>query len=382
MNINNPSPVIQSSNVKKQLVNSPGKPYPTQQQISQQNGSQSINNLTNQHSSNNTNNNNQISTPLANMALNNINNTNINNNNNNLSSAIIVNQQNHNSHSQSPLHFNSAQINSNNNNTNNNNNSAFVQQQQQISYIASSPKHNHHQNLASPVNYMGNNYVSGGGQLVGTSGMIGVSTGGGVGVGGGGGGSGTGSGGGDSGSNSNLSYPANFVNYLTSSSTISSPTPSNLPPTSSQGTSIVTNQQQQQQTTTTTTMMSIVNQNQKSATISKSVQTEITTNQMLDSASAIETKNTRIDELLKEKDELSKEMLQLKRDHEKQGFSFKKCLSVNKKLLIEKSTLEKKQARQKCMENRLRLGQFVTQRQGATFVENWVDGSAFNDIMK
>ena len=34
------------------------------------------------------------------------------------------------------------------------------------------------------------------------------------------------------------------------------------------------------------------------------------------------------------------------------------------------------------MENRLRLGQFVTQRQGATFVENWVDGSAFNEIMK
>lgn len=34
------------------------------------------------------------------------------------------------------------------------------------------------------------------------------------------------------------------------------------------------------------------------------------------------------------------------------------------------------------MENRLRLGQFVTQRQGATFVENWVDGFAFNDIMK
>jgi tousled-like kinase len=47
-----------------------------------------------------------------------------------------------------------------------------------------------------------------------------------------------------------------------------------------------------------------------------------------------------------------------------------------------KSALEKKTARQKCMENRLRLGQFVTQRQGATFVENWVDGFAFNDIMK
>ena len=34
------------------------------------------------------------------------------------------------------------------------------------------------------------------------------------------------------------------------------------------------------------------------------------------------------------------------------------------------------------MENRLRLGQFVTQRQGATFVENWTDGTAFTDIIQ
>ena len=46
------------------------------------------------------------------------------------------------------------------------------------------------------------------------------------------------------------------------------------------------------------------------------------------------------------------------------------------------SNLEKKTARQKCMENRLRLGQFVTQRQGASFVENWVDGYAFSDLIK
>ena len=46
------------------------------------------------------------------------------------------------------------------------------------------------------------------------------------------------------------------------------------------------------------------------------------------------------------------------------------------------SNLEKKTARQKCMENRLRLGQFVTQRQGATFVENWVDGYAFTDLIR
>ncbi|UYV68996.1 TLK2 [Cordylochernes scorpioides] len=44
--------------------------------------------------------------------------------------------------------------------------------------------------------------------------------------------------------------------------------------------------------------------------------------------------------------------------------------------------MEKKAARQKCMQNRLRLGQFVTQRQGATFVENWVDGYAFNELLK
>ena len=115
----------------------------------------------------------------------------------------------------------------------------------------------------------------------------------------------------------------------------------------------------------------------------------------------METKDSRIDELIKEKDEFNKELSQLKKELDKQTNTLKKCLTVNKKLLIEKvcvliqkfyspialismfkSTLEKKQARQKCMENRLRLGQFVTQRQGATFVENWVDGYAFNDIMK
>ena len=38
-----------------------------------------------------------------------------------------------------------------------------------------------------------------------------------------------------------------------------------------------------------------------------------------------------------------------------------------KDLLIEKSTIERKEARAKCMSNRLRLGQFVTQRVGANF---------------
>lgn len=44
--------------------------------------------------------------------------------------------------------------------------------------------------------------------------------------------------------------------------------------------------------------------------------------------------------------------------------------------------MEKKACRQKCMQNRLRLGQFITQRQGASFAENWVDGFAFTELIK
>ena len=59
-----------------------------------------------------------------------------------------------------------------------------------------------------------------------------------------------------------------------------------------------------------------------------------------------------------------------------------KCIDVVKKLLKQKSNIEKKEARQKCMQNRLRLGQFVTQRVGATFQENWTDGYAFQELAK
>lgn len=59
-----------------------------------------------------------------------------------------------------------------------------------------------------------------------------------------------------------------------------------------------------------------------------------------------------------------------------------KCIEVVKKLLKEKSSIEKKEARHKCMQNRLRLGQFVTQRVGATFQENWTDGYAFQELAR
>ncbi|XP_038044627.1 serine/threonine-protein kinase tousled-like 2 [Patiria miniata] len=59
-----------------------------------------------------------------------------------------------------------------------------------------------------------------------------------------------------------------------------------------------------------------------------------------------------------------------------------KGMSMTKKLLIEKSDIDMKEARRKSMENRLRLGQFTTKRQGAQFVETWQDGYAFTDLIK
>lgn len=49
-------------------------------------------------------------------------------------------------------------------------------------------------------------------------------------------------------------------------------------------------------------------------------------------------------------------------------------------LLIEKSNTDRKTTRQRVMENRLRLGQFVTQRQGAHFEEKWIEGSRFKEL--
>ncbi|CAF1418933.1 unnamed protein product [Adineta steineri] len=111
---------------------------------------------------------------------------------------------------------------------------------------------------------------------------------------------------------------------------------------------------------------------------SKQSQTEIS-GSINSATNELEAKNSQIQTLTRERDDLRRQLSDVKKDFDKQNNILQKCLAVNKKLL---STLERKQARQKCMENRLRLGQFVTQRQGATFVENWTDGSAFSDITK
>ena len=98
--------------------------------------------------------------------------------------------------------------------------------------------------------------------------------------------------------------------------------------------------------------------------------------------SELELKECRIDELRRSNDELTTKLASQQKVVETQKASIQKCIDVVKRLLIEKSTIEKKEARARCMQNRLRLGQFVTQRVGATFQENWTDGYAFQELAK
>ena len=101
---------------------------------------------------------------------------------------------------------------------------------------------------------------------------------------------------------------------------------------------------------------------------SKAVQTDLSVKSLRDieakSAQDLETRDTRIDELCRSGDELKRQVSAQQKLIDKQKDHLNKCLDVTKQLLIEKSAMEKKAARQKCMQNRLRLGQFVTQRQG------------------
>jgi len=81
-------------------------------------------------------------------------------------------------------------------------------------------------------------------------------------------------------------------------------------------------------------------------------------------------------------DELTRRLAATQKTVDTQKDTISRCLTVVKELLIEKSSIERKDARTKCMSNRLRLGQFVTQRVGASFQENWTDGYAFQELAK
>ena len=100
----------------------------------------------------------------------------------------------------------------------------------------------------------------------------------------------------------------------------------------------------------------------------------------------MEARNSRLEEDMEIQsakiDELGRRLNTVNKESASQKETINRCLNVVKELLIEKSTIERKEARTKCMQNRLRLGQFVTQRVGASFQENWTDGYAFLELSK
>ncbi|XP_035709293.1 serine/threonine-protein kinase tousled-like 2 isoform X1 [Folsomia candida] len=120
--------------------------------------------------------------------------------------------------------------------------------------------------------------------------------------------------------------------------------------------------------------------------VHKAIQTDLTGVRLAENEAQaltdVESRNTRIDELNRSSEELRHQMAAQQRVLEQHKAHNLKCIEVIKKLLIEKSSIDRKDSRQRCMQNRLKLGQFVTQRVGASFQENWTDGYAFQELTR
>ncbi|MBN3309603.1 TLK2 kinase, partial [Amia calva] len=98
--------------------------------------------------------------------------------------------------------------------------------------------------------------------------------------------------------------------------------------------------------------------------------------------SDLEKKEGRIDDLLRANCDLRRQIDEQQKVLEKYKERLNKCVTMSKKLLIEKSKQEKMACRDKSMQDRLRLGHFTTVRHGASFTEQWTDGYAFQNLIK
>ncbi|XP_062269775.1 serine/threonine-protein kinase tousled-like 2 isoform X1 [Platichthys flesus] len=98
--------------------------------------------------------------------------------------------------------------------------------------------------------------------------------------------------------------------------------------------------------------------------------------------SDLEQKEERIDDLLRANCDLRRQVDEQQKMLERYKERLNKCLTMSKKLLIEKSKQEKMACRDKSMQDRLRLGHFTTVRHGASFTEQWTDGFAFQNLIK
>ncbi|XP_039990791.1 serine/threonine-protein kinase tousled-like 2 isoform X1 [Xiphias gladius] len=101
-----------------------------------------------------------------------------------------------------------------------------------------------------------------------------------------------------------------------------------------------------------------------------------------DKNSDLEQKEGRIDDLLRANCDLRRQVDEQQKMLERYKERLNKCVTMSKKLLIEKSKQEKMACRDKSMQDRLRLGHFTTVRHGATFTEQWTDGYAFQNLIK
>uniref|UniRef100_A0AAY5EL30 non-specific serine/threonine protein kinase n=1 Tax=Electrophorus electricus TaxID=8005 RepID=A0AAY5EL30_ELEEL len=96
----------------------------------------------------------------------------------------------------------------------------------------------------------------------------------------------------------------------------------------------------------------------------------------------LEKKEGRIDDLLRANCDLRRQIDEQQKLLEKYKERLNKCITMSKKLLMEKSTQEKQACREKSMQDRLRLGHFTTVRHGASFTEQWTDGYAFQNLIR
>ncbi|GLD71377.1 serine/threonine-protein kinase tousled-like 2 [Lates japonicus] len=118
----------------------------------------------------------------------------------------------------------------------------------------------------------------------------------------------------------------------------------------------------------------------------KAIQSELTLLKLTalekDKNSDLEQKEGRIDDLLRANCDLRRQVDEQQKILERYKERLNKCVTMSKKLLIEKSKQEKMACRDKSMQDRLRLGHFTTVRHGASFTEQWTDGYAFQNLIK
>ncbi|XP_054454481.1 serine/threonine-protein kinase tousled-like 2 isoform X2 [Anoplopoma fimbria] len=118
----------------------------------------------------------------------------------------------------------------------------------------------------------------------------------------------------------------------------------------------------------------------------KAIQSELTLLKLTalekDKHSDLEKKEGRIDDLLRANCDLRRQVDEQQKMLERYKERLNKCVTMSKKLIIEKSKQEKMACRDKSMQDRLRLGHFTTVRHGASFTEQWTDGYAFQNLIK